>query len=179
MEGGQWLQPLVFVDGTWEHGWKWTPLRELRLSEKASKMTIGNLRLGRSGLDSTVPFFPSVRVSQDCRSFWWSWQQARDAGTHVYPLPVKWLWRRRKRGRRERRRKKGEVEGWPWGKYTLVRKWLLESIPESKFLTTGNLIQGGDGRTSKLKSVTRPIEARGILKAGRPSPREVRVAHAH
>ena len=61
MEGGQWLQPLVFVDGTWEHGWRWTLLRELRLSEKASKTTIGNLRLGRSGLDPTVPFFPSVR----------------------------------------------------------------------------------------------------------------------
>lgn len=173
MEGGQWLQPLVFVDGTWEHRWKWTLFRKLRLSEKASKMAIGNLRLGKSGLDSTVPFFPSVLGFH--RTEGPSGGARSGPGMQAHAC-IPYL---RNGGGEEGREEEGEGEErrGKW-KAALVRKWLLESIPEPKFPTTGNLIQGGDRRTSKLKSVTRPIEARGILKAGRPSLREVQVVYA-
>lgn len=80
------------------------------------------------------------------------------------PLPVK---RRTRREREKGKERQGAQWKARWGKYTLVRNG-FESIPESKFPNTSNLIQGGDRRTSKLKCITRPIEARGILKAGRP-----------
>ena len=136
-------------------------------------MTIGNLKLGRSGLDSTVPFFPTVLGFHGPEGPSGGARSGPGMQAHAC---IPYL----RNGSGEEGREEeseGEESRGKW-KAALVRKWLLESIPEPKFPTTGNLIQGGDGRTSKLKSVTRAIEAGGILKAGRRSLREAKVVYA-
>lgn len=147
--------------GQWDH-WK---------SETGLKRT--RHLVGRNGPDSTVPFVPFVLgfhgtlLAPGLRRGR-GWRQARDASSHLHSLPVQWGWG----GGKE-----GDCGRLALGEAYFGHEMPLAVIPGSTFLSAAIALPEEWGGPPSCPSGS--SEAVGILSAGGPLQREVKVVCSH